>query len=159
MIEYILGKWTPWFLPRLLGKKYMFGVPGQPVNIYPPQVHAWCCLKRKLWKENGIRQPGIQDLTILATMRPPLARASHIHQRYSSKVWDIPNSSMEVIERESEKETNATKAGGIQGLPTQVHSQRFWKGRIEKKKKRRTAGIQDLLTLHSYQSYDRCTRL
>ena len=56
-----------WFLPRLLGKKCMFGVPGQPINIYPPQVHAWCCLKRKLWKENGIRQTGIQDLTILLT--------------------------------------------------------------------------------------------
>ena len=52
-------------------KKCMFGVPRQPVNIYPPQVHAWCCLKRKLWKENGIRQTGVQDLAILATMRQP----------------------------------------------------------------------------------------
>ena len=79
-----------------------------------------------------MRQTGIQDLAILATMRPPWAPASHIHQCYSSKVWDIPICPWRLLKGNPKRKRMQQKLE-----ESRIYQpQRFWKGSLEKKEKK-----------------------
>ena len=97
----------------------------------PSSAHSWRFLKGALWKDNGIRKVGIQDLP--------------------SKVHNC-----RFLNRKPRKEKHMRKVG-IQGLPSKVHSlELFEKTLVKGKRDEKEPATSSLYTIYSLPRCNGC---